>query len=186
MADAPSDSFNSFLKIAIQRYWDQKGSSKVSFLALLLATREAWGVAWDNTINPEAGKKALGGAAAITAVTLLLRAVVGGPIGILLTGASVVSLVGVYVKNHGRIWKKVVRIRALVPDYRERHEKILSQHADGTFSGDQRDLMVDGLLSRFLGELDNGPEDEPEPKEAKAEASGFAAHVRKKSGEEDD
>jgi hypothetical protein len=151
------ESYEGFLQAAIRAYWGSK-PDKVSFLALLLASREAWQVAWDGLASVEGGKKILTGAAGATALALLLRAVVGGPIGILLTGASIASLVGLYVKNHERIWKRVERHKRVVDRFRSRFDEIRSDYVDGTIRDDQRDLMVDGLMGRFLAELDqDGP-----------------------------
>ena len=56
---SPYVTFQGFLRSAITQYWERRGSSRVTFLALLLATREAWGVALDKTLDVEAGKKVL-------------------------------------------------------------------------------------------------------------------------------
>ena len=82
----PYDSYEGFVRTVIRAYWESGKSSRVTFLALLLATRETWAVALDKTLTPGAGKKALAGAAGAAAVAVLLRAFLGGPLGLLLTG----------------------------------------------------------------------------------------------------
>jgi hypothetical protein len=175
---SPYATFHGFLRSAITQYWERRGASRITFLALLLATREAWGVALDKTLDIETGRKALRGAAGVAAVTVLLRVFLGGPIGVLLTGASLVSLVAAYAKNHDRVWAKQERIRDMVGTCREEHERVLAEFRAGQFGEHERDLMVDGLMARFLLSLDDGPEDKPDAaKPAAPKADSFAAHV---------
>ncbi len=177
------ESYEGFLKAAIRTYWEGGAKSKVNFLALLFAAKETWVVAFDKVASPEAGKKLLTGAAGAAALALLLRVVVGGPIGILLTGASVASLVAIYVKNHGRIWLKVEHYKLVIGEYRGAWEQIRSDWAEDGLTDSQRDLMVDGLLARLLIELDAyEPNDESDDE---VQEKGFAAHTAKKRAEED-
>src|SRR5688572_8512300 len=101
------ESYQGFLKGTIKAYWESEGRSRLTFLALLLAAREAWQVAWDEVSDPGTAKKLLTGAAGAAAVALLIRTFVGGPIGLLLGGASIASLVAVYVKNRHSINARV-------------------------------------------------------------------------------
>lgn len=176
------ESYDAFLQHALRRYWDRKGSSKVTFLALLLATKQAWAVAWDKGVSAEAGKRALTGIGGAAAVAVLLRIFIGGPLGILLAGASVASLLAVYGKNTASIGKKVVRYREMVDEYEDRYAELKAELGDASES--RRDLMVDGLMSRFLDELDTEPEADGKP-EAKA-SSGFADHVARQEAKDDD
>lgn len=153
----PHATFDDFLKTAIRKYWDS-GADRTNFIALLLASREAWEVAWEDVRSPETGKKLLTGAAGATAVILVLRALLGGPIGLLLTGASIASLGALYVKNHKRIWAQQGRYKALIDEYRGKHLSVRAKFVDGGVDADERDLMIDGLLRRFLEELDAEPE----------------------------
>ncbi|MAQ15218.1 MAG: hypothetical protein CMN30_10550 [Sandaracinus sp.] len=173
------DSYDAFLQHALRRYWDRKGSSKVTFVALLLATKQAWSVAWDKGVSAESGKKALTGIGGAAAVAVALRILIGGPLGIVLAGASVASLLAVYGKNTASIGRKVVRFRGLVDEYEERYAELKQEVAGASES--RRDLMIDGLMSRFLDELDTEPE--AEAPEAAPTESGFAAHVARKEAE---
>lgn len=154
-------SYDGFLKAAIRQYWEQ-GSDRANFIALLLASREAWQVAWEGIRQPGTGKRLLTGAAGAAAVVVLLRALLGGPIGLLLTGASVASLGALYARNHTRIWAQQDRYKALIGQYRIKHQQVLAKYVDGNLSSEERDLMMDGLLRRFLAELDTeAQKDEP-------------------------
>ncbi|HJK89179.1 MAG TPA: hypothetical protein RMH85_25895 [Polyangiaceae bacterium LLY-WYZ-15_(1-7)] len=182
MADDDAyESYQGFLRASMKRYWDRKGSSKVTFLALMFATRQAWGVAVKGAFSAESGKRALGGAAGVAAAAVLIRVFLGGPLGLLLAGASAVSLIAVYGRNQEAIWRKVVRFRAIMDEYEERYEALREQHASGDFDDDQRDLMMEGLMARFLDELDTVPDDEGDDEEEAAEEQrSFAAHVARR------
>jgi len=165
------ESYQGFLKAAIKAYWHSEGRSKVNFLALLLASREAWEVAWEGATAPGSGKKILAGAAGAAALGVLLRVVLGGPVGLILTGASVASLVALYVRNHERIWKKVAVYKKLIEEQRGHYNEIRGDFLEGNLREGQRDLMIDGLMSRFLAKLD----EEPEEPTAAADADGEEA-----------
>ena len=178
----PYTSYEGFLRTAIKQHWESKGASRVTFLALLLATREAWAVAWDKGTDPEAGKKVLTGAAGVAAVGVLLRVFVGGPIGILLTGASVASLIAVYTKNHRSILAKVGNIRHVVRDYQVKYDDVAKQINAGDFDTSQRELMIDGLMGRFLLEIEKEPAVEEKVEENKSRS--FGDHVKAKQEDE--
>ncbi len=190
--DSAYDSYEGFLRAAIKGYWETKGASKATFIALLLATREAWAVAWGKTTSAEAGKKMLTGAAGAAAVAVLLRTFVGGPIGLLLTGASVASLVAVYVRNHERIWERVEIIRRMVDAYRGQYETVHRDRSNGTLTDDQRDLMIDGLMGRFLLDLDRDPAEDGGPAEHRDPAGSsprrgtFSEHVHQRRQDDDE
>lgn len=150
--------YEGFLKAAIKIYWDADKRSKLDLVAILLATREAWNVAIDDATAPGRGKTWLKGAAGAAAVTLLLRTVIGGPLGLLLTGASVASLATLYVKHHEAIWSQVDHYRATVDDFRPKFEKVIASFDAEAIDEEQRDLMVDGLLMRFTQRLEAIPD----------------------------
>ncbi len=155
--DTATASYDGFLKTAIKKYWEQ-GSDRANFIALLLASREAWEVAWQGVRSPGSGKKLLTGAAGAAAVLVVLRTLLAGPIGLILTGASVASLGALYVRNHRHIWAQQERYKQLIGQYRIKHQQVRAKYVDGVVDADERDLMVDGLLRRFLEQLDVAPE----------------------------
>ncbi|MGE0784408.1 MAG: hypothetical protein AB7S26_01880 [Sandaracinaceae bacterium] len=149
--------YDGFLKTAIKTYWEKKGD-RVNFISLLLASREAWEVAWDEVRQPGTPKKLLTGAAGAAAVVVVLRIVLGGPVGLILTGASVASLGALYARNHKRIWAQQDRYKAIIGQYRIKHQQVRTKFVDGDIDADERSLMIDGLLRRFLDEVDKAPE----------------------------
>lgn len=161
MASAPYLSFDGFLRTAIERYWNER-PNRAHFLALLFATREAWDVAFARTRVEDGGRKLFTGAAGVGALYVALRLFIGGPIGVVLTGLSLASLVALYTSNHRTIWDQQARYRRLVKVYRREHEQIRGGFVEGQYDERRRDLMIDGLLARFLDELDAAPtSDEP-------------------------
>lgn len=154
----PYETFEDFLKTAIKDYWGSERSSKLDLVALLLATREAWNVAIDDATGPGKGKTWLKGAAGAAAVTLLLRTVLGGPIGLFLTGASVASLAALYARHHDRIWAQVDHYRSTVEDLRPRFDRVIEDFSAERIDREQRDLMLDGLMMRFTKRLEAIPD----------------------------
>jgi len=150
-------SYDGFLKAAIKTYWD-RGGDRVNFISLLLASREAWEVAWGQVRAPGTGKKMLTGAAGAAAVVVILRLVLGGPVGLVLTAASVASLGALYARNHRKIWAQQERYKGLIGQYRVKHQQVRGKFVDGTIDDEERDLMVEGLLRRFLEEIEQEPD----------------------------
>lgn len=155
-------SYEGFLKAAIKSYWE-KGGDRANFIALLLASREAWQVALDGVRAPGTGKKVLTGAAGAAALVVVLRMFLGGPIGLVLTGASIASLGALYARNHKRIWAQRSRYEELIGQFRVKHQQLRSKFVEGAVDEDERNLMIDGLLRRFLDEIDIAPDLGEEP-----------------------
>lgn len=151
MAAGAYDSYEGFLREAIRRHWESRPKERLSFLSLLMATREAWQVAWDRASR--SGQKLATGAAGTAAALVLLRAFVGGPLGFLLTGASVASLATLYARQHDQVRARAERYRELVADYRGRYAAVKNRYILGDIDRPERDLMIDGLLQRFLSDL---------------------------------
>ena len=82
----------------------------------------------------------------------------GGPFGIVLTGASIASLGALYARNHRKIWAQKARYESILGQYRIKHQQVRTKYVDGAIDDDERKLMVDGLLRRFLDEIDEPPE----------------------------
>jgi hypothetical protein len=153
-------SYDGFLKTALESYWNTRRNS-AHFIALLLASREAWSVAWKGLTAEGTGQRAMMGAGGAAAVYVLLRIFIGGPIGLVLTGVSIASLVAAYSSNHRRIWDQQERYRKMIGDYRVKYDRIRADWLEGTIVEEHRDLMIDGLLNRFLEDIDDHPETPP-------------------------
>jgi hypothetical protein len=99
-------------------------------------------------------KKAALGAAGVVALRLGLRYALSGPLGVILTGAAAVSAVGYLVKNQKEITGKVGKYRTLIATTRTKFEETQGGYRAGRYDAASRNLMVDGLLKRFLEEID--------------------------------
>jgi hypothetical protein len=141
-------SYDGFLKTTLETYWSKR-RNQVHFVALLLASREAWEVAWGGMTAPGSGQKALTGAAGAAAIYVALRLLIGGPIA---------SLVTLYVQNHRRIWDQQERYKKLIAAYRVKYDQIKAKYVEGLIDEPQRDLMIDGLMNRFFEDIDADPE----------------------------
>ncbi len=147
--------FDAFLKKAVHEYWAVSGKKrKGNFIALLIASGEAPSLALDSIKSGSGTKKLALGAAGLLALRIGLRYALSGPLGIVLAGATVASLVAYFVRNRGEIVGRIGRNRQLVADLRRQYEQFQSDHRDGRVSESQRNLMLDGLMKRFLADLD--------------------------------
>lgn len=149
------DNYDQFLQVALATYYERGGKGKrVNFLALLLASGETWKVAYKRVKNVSLTGKVVTGVAGAVAVRMLLRYALAGPIGIVLTAASVASLVSLYLRNQEAITAKVKGYREMIKEYDGKYEKVRGDWVDRKIDADQRDLMMDGLLQRFLAEIE--------------------------------
>jgi hypothetical protein len=147
--------FDALLKKILQQYYERSGKlKKGNFIALLIASGEMTSLAVDSIKDGSGVKRLALGAAGVVALRIGLRYALSGPLGIILAGATAASLVGYFVRNRREITQKIGRYRQLVAELRESYDKLQSDHRDGRLSRDQLTLMVDGLMQRFLGDLD--------------------------------
>src|SRR5450432_59056 len=149
------DDYRAFLKTAIREYYDRGWKARRgNVIALLIASGQVMSMAADSVKDGSGFKKAAMGAAGVVALRLGLRYALAGPLGIVLTGAAAVSAVAYLVKNQKEITTKVSRYRELVESTRGKFEEIQGGYRGGRYDAAARNLMVDGLLRRFLEEVD--------------------------------
>jgi len=149
------DDFDAFLKQAIRDYYDRSWKTRRgNFIALVMASGQAMAMAADSIKDGSGLKKAALGAAGVVALRIGLKYALSGPLGIILTGASAVALVGYLVKNQKEIRDKVGSYRTMIADTRNRFEEAQGGYRAGRYDAASRNLMVDGLLKRFLDEVD--------------------------------
>jgi len=149
------DTYDAFLKAAIKEYYDRGWKSRrANFVALLIASGQTAALAKDSLTGGDGMKKAALGAAGVVALRIGLRYALSGPLGILLTGLTAASLVAFFVKNQREISTKIDRYRQLIGETRTRFEEIQAGYRGNRYDARERNLMVDGLLKRFLAECD--------------------------------
>ena len=83
-----------------------------------------------------------------------LKYAIGGPLGLVLTVAAGASMIGYLFKNQKDIVKKVGIYKGLIQDTKARYEEIQDGWRSGRYDATERNLMVDGLLKRFLQQCD--------------------------------
>lgn len=148
--------FDDFLKQGINEYYTKGGKKKRgNFIALLIASGEMGALAMDQIKSGAGFKKIALGAAGVMALRIGLKYVLSGPLGIILTGATVASMIAYFVRNRGEITGNIGRHRKLVVELRKAYEKLQSDRRDGRLDETQRNLMVDGLMKRFLADVDD-------------------------------
>jgi hypothetical protein len=147
--------FNAFLKKSIYDYYKISGKKrKGNFIALLMVSGEMTSLAVDSFKSGSGARKLALGAAGVLALRIGLRYALSGPLGIIFAGVTVASLVAYFVRNRSEIATRITRNRQLVGELRGSYDKTQSDFRDRRFSEDQRNLMLDGLMKRFLSDLD--------------------------------
>jgi hypothetical protein len=149
------DDYDAFLKQAIRDFYDKGWKSRRgSFIALVIASGQAGSIAADSIRDGSGLKKAALGAAGVVALRVGLRYALSGPLGVILTGAAAVSLASYLIKNQKEITGKVSKFRAIIAETRTRFEETQGGYRAGRYDAASRNLMVDGLLKRFLEEIE--------------------------------
>ncbi len=150
------EDFDNFLKIGIKEYYDRGWKSrKGNFIALLIASGQtSFALAKDSVIDGSGTKRVAFGAAAVLALRVGLRYALGGPLGLVLTLAAGASMVSYFFRNQKDIIKKVGLYKSLIAESQERYEDTQRGWRDSRHSETERNLMIDGLMKRFLSQVD--------------------------------
>lgn len=148
--------FDSFLKVAIREYYDRGWTTRRgNFIALLIASGQtAFALAKDSVVDGTGTKKLAIGAAAVLALRIGLKYAVGGPLGLVLTVAAGASMVSYFFRNQKDIIKKVSVYKKVIEESSKRYEEIQSGWRDGKHDVTDRNLMIDGLMKRFIQQID--------------------------------
>jgi hypothetical protein len=149
------DDYDAFLKQAIRDYYDRGWKSRRgNFIALVIASGQVMSMAADSIKDGSGLKKAALGAVGAVALRIGLRYALSGPLGVILTVAAIGSLGTYLVKNQKEITTKVGSYRTLIAGTRAKFEETQGGYRAGRYDAASRNLMVDGLLKRFLEEID--------------------------------
>jgi len=148
--------WDSFLKVAMREYYDRGfASRKGNFIALLMASGQtALSMAKDSVLDGTGTKKIAIGAALALALRVGLKYALGGPLGLVLTVAAGASMLSYFVRNQKDIVKKVGTYKTLIADTRKRYDETQEGWRAGRYDVTERNLMVDGLMKRFLSQCD--------------------------------
>jgi hypothetical protein len=149
------DDYQAFIKAGVREYYDRGWKNRRgNFIALLIASGQVMSLAADSVKSGSGLKKAAMGAAGVVALRIALRYALSGPLGIVLTGAAAVSAVAYLLKNQKEISSKVGGYRTLIDANRAKFDEIQGGYRAGRYDAAARNLMVDGLLRRFLDDVD--------------------------------
>lgn len=148
--------FDSFLKMGIREYYDRGWSKrKGNFIALLIASGStSASMARDSVVEGTGTRKVAIGAAAVLALRVGLRYALGGPLGLVLSVAAGASMVSYFFRNQKDIIRKVGVYKDVIKDNRERYQRVQSDWRDGKHDPTERNLMIDGLMKRFIEQID--------------------------------
>jgi hypothetical protein len=149
------DDFDAFLRQGVREYYDRGWKvRRGNFIALVMTSGQVASMAVDSVRDGTGLRKAAFGAAGVVALRFGLRYFLGGPVGLLLSAAVVASAVGYLVKNQKEITAKLPACRELIADTRTKFDEIQGGYRAGRYDAAGRNLMVEGLLKRFLDQVD--------------------------------
>ncbi len=149
------DTFDDFLKVAIREFYGLHGKTRpAQFIALLIASGQALGVVKDSFSGEKGLKKVAIGAGLAVALRLALRYALSGPLGLLITAGTLASLLAVLASNQKQVRAKIGVFRDVIQQSRVRYDEIQGGYSANRYPVEDRNLMIDGLLKRFLADLD--------------------------------
>lgn len=148
--------WDSFLKAAIREYYDRGWTTRRgNFVALLIASGQtALSMAKDSVVDGTGTKKVAIGAGLAVALRLGLRYALGGPLGLVMGVAAGASMVAYLVRHQKDVVGKVSGYRTTIADTERRYAEIQGGWRDGKYPVSDRNLMVDGLMKRFIAQID--------------------------------
>lgn len=149
-------SFDAFLKQGIKEYYDRGWQTRRgNFIALLIASGQtAFALAKDSVVDGSGPKRVAIGAGLLLALRIGLRYAIGGPLGMVLTLAAGASMVTYFLRNQKDIIKKVSVYKALIAETEKRYDEAQVSFRDGKIDTTDRNLMIDGLMKRFIAQID--------------------------------
>lgn len=148
--------FDAFLKQAIKEYYDRGWTTRRgNFIALLIASGQtAFALAKDSVVDGTGTKRVAIGAAAVLALRIGLRYAIGGPLGMVLGLAAGASMIAYFVRNQKDILAKVQKYKGVIADAEKQYADAQRGWRDGKYGVADRNLMIDGLMKRFVGDVD--------------------------------
>lgn len=148
--------WDAFLKTAIKEYYERGWTTrKGNFIALLIASGQtAFALAKDSVVDGTGTKKVAIGAGLAVALRFGLRYALGGPLGLILGVAGAASMLAFLIRNQKDVIKKVGGYRTAIGETRKKFDEIQTGWRDGKYQSTDRNLMIDGLMKRFIAQVD--------------------------------
>lgn len=151
----PSDvyeTFDAFMQQVIKDTYEN-GAKRAEFVALVMASGELLPMAWGR-IRKSGLREVAMGAAGVVALRMGLRYLLAGPLGMILTGFTVATMVSFFWSNQKEVMRRVRPYKTVIRDAREKFEDIQARYRDGRYDAGERALLVEGLLRRVEGEIE--------------------------------
>ena len=162
------ESFDGFMQQVLKDTYE-RGAKRPEFVALVLASGELIPMAWGRI--KQAGVRDLAlGAAGVVALRFGIRWLVAGPLGVLLTGFTVATLISFFWSHQREVLGRRKPYKEFISEAHEKYEDIQSRYRDGRYDAGERALLVEGLLRRLLADIEKPVEDEQEGESEDAEA----------------
>lgn len=146
------ETFDAFMQQVVKDVYD-KGAKRAEFVALVIASGELLPMAWGRLRKTGIREFAMG-AAGVVALRAGLRYLLGGPLGVILTGFTAATLVSFFWSNQKDVMRRVKPYKKVISDGRDKFEDIQARYQDGRYDAGERALLIEGLLRRVLGEIE--------------------------------
>ena len=146
------ESFDAFMQQVIKETYDQ-GAKRVEFVALLIASGELLPMAWGRLRKSGIRELALG-TAGVVALRVGLKYLLGGPLGVILTGFTAATLVSYFWTNQRDIMRRVRPYKKVIQDAGEKYEDVQARYRDGRYDAGERALLIEGLFRRVISEIE--------------------------------
>lgn len=163
----PSDvyeTFDAFMQQVIKDTYEA-GAKRAEFVALVIASGELLPMAWGRVKKSGVKELALG-AAGVVALRVGLKYLLGGPLGMILSGFTAATLISFFWSNQKEVMRRVRPYKQLIKDTQEKFDDIQARYRDGRYDAGERALLIEGLLRRVISEIEAPlpaeAEDEPE------------------------
>ncbi len=146
------ESFDAFMQQVIQDTY-ARGAKRPEFVALVLASGELLPMAWGRMKKAGVRDLALG-AAGVVALRYGIQWLLGGPLGVILTGFTVATLISFFWSNQKEVLARRKPYKTLLSDTSSKFEDIQARYRDNRYDTGERALLVEGLLRRLLTEIE--------------------------------
>ncbi len=163
------ESFDGFMQQVIREVYD-KGSKRPEFVALVVASGELLPMAWGRIKKAGLRDVALG-AAGVVALRYGMKWVLGGPLGVILTGFTVATLISFFCANQKEVLARRKPYKKLISDALDKYEDVQARYQDGRYDAGERALLIEGLLRRVINEVEAPLEEEQEDGEDEEESN---------------
>ncbi|MEM6290004.1 MAG: hypothetical protein AAGA54_02030 [Myxococcota bacterium] len=159
------ETFDAFLQQVITDVYET-GAKRAEFVALVIASGEVLQMAWGRLRKSGIKELAMGAAGAV-ALRVGLKYLLGGPLGMILTGFTAATLISFFWSNQREVMARVGPYKKVLSDSKEKFEDIQARYRDGRYDAGERALLVEGLLRRVIAEIEAPlPQSETEGEES--------------------